>query len=181
MSDLIQHTGPTPEMSAACARVRARLLDSWSAREETNEMRLDPRLARDLGHLEACASCARERADWHAFLTALGRAEAPSTAQLAFANEGLLRRLLAQPRSAPLAPRGALAWKARLTPLAIAAGALVALGAMLTTGGGSDRLRSALEPGRLASAGRMATDPAHFAGNFLGAWKRSWNAWTDAN
>ncbi len=148
-------------------------------------MRWDPRLARDLGHMEVCSACAGEWTQWQAFLAGLRSAEGPSALELESANQGLMRRLGLETYGAPLAPAAGLgrrlAWKGRLIPLAVAASALLALGALLTAGDGEHRLRTAFDAGPVASAGRRAWDPDHFSANFVEVWKRSWSAWTDAN
>jgi len=139
---------------AACERVQARLcvlLDGELAPLEA---------ARDEGHLEACASCAAERAAWE---RTLGSARAVEAARaddgLAAALLGLDERLarvpvrrtegVPDPGPVPSAtaprPRALLLW-----PLAAAAAAVVALVALEHGGvdplGRTDRLAEAVTP-----------------------------------
>jgi anti-sigma factor RsiW len=102
----------------SCARVRARL-----------ERLLDGGLApldeaRDRGHLEACADCARELERWGELLRAVRALATAEPQELARAKRALRARLAAVP-----APR---AWPAPL-PLALA-GVAAALLALLAFG-----------------------------------------------
>ena len=74
-------------MSIPCERVQGRL-------EELLDGGLDPlAAARDEGHLEACAACARELRAWTALLDAARAAGRPDPEELAFALAGLDERL----------------------------------------------------------------------------------------
>ncbi|MBI5432973.1 MAG: hypothetical protein HZA52_09105 [Planctomycetes bacterium] len=106
--------------SVSCARVRARLdrlLDRGLP--ELDE-------ARDRGHLEACASCARElrvRRDWRRAFRTL---ELPSDDEFAWFTQGLPSRLA---RAEPPRPmRGSIVvWPRIGAAVALAAGALLTL------------------------------------------------------
>ena len=78
--------------------------------------------ARDLGHLEACAACARAHADWLAFHVELSRA-LPRLALPAGLMDGLERQLESVRIAPTVAPTRATVW----TSLLAAAASLVAL------------------------------------------------------
>ena len=104
-------------MSAPCQRVQGRL-------EELLDGGLDPlAAARDEGHLEACAACARELRAWTALLDAARAAGRPDPAELSYALAGLDATLASAggPRREPAGRR------LELVPLATAAAALCGL------------------------------------------------------
>lgn len=131
----------TRSKEASCARVRDRL-------ERLLDGALPPlEEARDRGHLEACAACAREEERWRALLTAIGAASRPPTEELAAARPGLADRLASRPpprpasRTCPRSPPRSGPWRDRLAPaLVTAAAAVVALFALEFVGFGFDRL-----------------------------------------
>lgn len=106
--------------SVSCERVRARLdrlLDHGLSELEE---------ARDRGHLEACADCARElrsRRDWRRAFRTL---DLPSDQEFAWFTQGLSERLA---HAAPPRPARApsVAWRRIGAAVALAAGALLTL------------------------------------------------------
>lgn len=110
-----------------CARVRDRIdryLDGALGPVEA---------ARDQGHLEACAECARERARCEALFAAIRAVSTPGADDLSFARNGLGDRLRAAPSTRP---RLRLL-RGRVTrAVATAAAAIVALLALELVGSG---------------------------------------------
>lgn len=108
----------------ACERVRGRLerlLDGGLPAIET---------ARDRGHLEACAACRDERADWSAFLGRVRVAQRPDAQEVRGARGGV-RAILAASADAGRAAR-----RRRRAVWTATAAAVLAVALVLDLGGG---------------------------------------------
>jgi hypothetical protein len=141
---------PPPPRPDACARARAHFCElaaasSPGAAEWPTPH--DAEAARALGHAETCRPCAQDLASWQSLLCRWRAAEAPQAERWRAANAGLTSRL--ELARAPGA--SGTEWRARAAALAVAASALLALGALWLTGGARGSTGLELDWSKLAA------------------------------
>ncbi|MCZ6598784.1 MAG: zf-HC2 domain-containing protein [Planctomycetota bacterium] len=132
------------DLEVACERVQTRL-------EQYIDGGLDPvEEARDRGHLEACASCRRERDRWLELHAAVRESTAASEDEIDFATRGLDERLMDVAAGARRSRFRRIAENV-LTPVATVAAAVVGMLALQFGGIRMDLVVRVPEPDQLFS------------------------------